>query len=189
MKHKEISLKDKDFSVLDNLVAEICGEQKSESSNQEQRDNLPNKKEQTTPPTFHDIDKKYQNDPQKDEINNSINWQNNKEKQMAEEFLKKVIEAEIYCNRKKPNPQIISELLKLKKEYPSVYKSLNKEGRVDKVIIRLQELGQESQKIHSQQPNKDDWVLPLIVFSGIALILGFLLFAMRGKKYKSKQQK
>jgi len=74
MKNKEISLKDKDLSVLDDLVAEICGEQKSESPESGKKNSPPtNKKEQPSPPTPHDINKKYQNDPQKEEVNNRDN--------------------------------------------------------------------------------------------------------------------
>ncbi|CAG8493833.1 12946_t:CDS:2 [Cetraspora pellucida] len=115
MKYKGISLQDKDLSLLDELTAEICGEQKPESPEPEQ--------------------------------------------QLAEKFLKKLIEAELYLARKQSNPQIVSELLQLKKENLNIYQLLNKEGRVDKVITKLQEL-EKNQKNNQQVSNNNSLLLP-----------------------------
>jgi hypothetical protein len=78
MKHKGISLEKKDFNVIYELVAEICGEKAPETPKPEKR--------QLPPPTQHDINERYQNDTQKDEINNQTNWQNNEEKDLAEDI-------------------------------------------------------------------------------------------------------
>ncbi|CAG8558577.1 18909_t:CDS:2, partial [Racocetra persica] len=123
-----ISLQDKDLSVLDELVAEICGEQKPESPEPDKKNDSPtNKNNQPNPPTQHDINKKYQNDAQKQEI-----------------------------KRKQSNFQIVTELLQLKKDYPNIYQLLNKEGRVDKVITKLQEL-EKGQKNNQQLRKKSQF--------------------------------
>ncbi|CAG8841752.1 10710_t:CDS:1, partial [Racocetra persica] len=46
---------------------------------------------------------------------------NSQEQQLAERFLKKLVEAELYLERKQSNSQIVSELLQLKKDYPNIY--------------------------------------------------------------------
>ncbi|CAG8792350.1 12610_t:CDS:2, partial [Cetraspora pellucida] len=82
---------------------------------------------------------------------------NSQEQQLAEKFLKKLIEAELYLERKQSNSQIVSELLQLKKENLNIYQLLNKEGRVDKVITKLQEL--EKDQKNNQQPSKNNSLL------------------------------
>ncbi|CAG8774926.1 5907_t:CDS:2, partial [Cetraspora pellucida] len=87
-------------------------------------------KDNFSSPTLQEINIKYQNDKQKEEIINLSEEKNNPTQ--AEKFLKKLIEAEIYGERKRPNPQLRVELLQLKEDCPNIYRLLNKEGRVDK---------------------------------------------------------
>ena len=84
-----------------------------------------------TPPTVSEIEEKYQNDKQKNEIVNATDL-NESEKKQAEENLKKLIEVEIDLKRKRLNLRLINELRELKVKNTKIYQKLNKDGRVDK---------------------------------------------------------
>lgn len=179
MKHEGISLKNKDLNILDNLAVEICGEEKAENPS-EQKNNLP---------ILQEINRRYQNDKQKNTIITSSELKEEKEKQLVEQFLKKIIEAEIYIEKQQSDPQLLGVLLLLEKDYPNIYQLLNKEGRVGRVIKNLEEAEQKEQnQKNNQRPNNNFFLFPALLIGGTVIFLVGLLVIIKGYLRKKKDK-
>ncbi|KLL03383.1 MAG: hypothetical protein MRERV_42c001, partial [Mycoplasmataceae bacterium RV_VA103A] len=83
------------------------------------------------------------------------------------------------------NSQIVSELLQLKKENLNIYQLLNKEGRVDKVITKLQEL-EKNQKNNQQPSSNNSLLLPGLIIGGVVIFLIGVVVII--KSYSRKKQ-
>ncbi|MCE8163994.1 MAG: hypothetical protein I3274_07385 [Candidatus Moeniiplasma glomeromycotorum] len=133
------------------------------------------------------------NNPKKENNSNPTSSEN----QQDQEFLKVINEAELLIKKKKFNSKILTKLIAEKKQNSSLYQSLNKDGKIDKLIRELENIQQAQNKSRSGgnksvKNNRNDNKFPkemifIGIFSILLIIIGLgILVIGRKKKVKNK---
>jgi hypothetical protein len=169
-------------------------EQRKKAEEQDQNNPPLNqhKQDQPTEPTNKDNSpppptQENNNLPSSTEIQNNYNSDNNpnltnpEQKEQANELLKLIITAELLIKETKFDSETLSKLTKEKEESTTSYQTLNKEGRIDKVINALESIqkSQEDKNNLVAEDNKNPPIsLSTKIFLGTAIIVGSLILGI-----------
>ncbi|MCE8164146.1 MAG: hypothetical protein I3274_08165 [Candidatus Moeniiplasma glomeromycotorum] len=135
-------------------------------------------------------------DKNKPEKENNSNPSPN-EKEQDQEFLKVINEAELLIKKKKFNSKILTKLIAEKKQNSSLYQSLNKDGKIDKLIRELENIQQAQKNSNKSVREKKNRPSPPTslstkIFLGIGIsciiIFGLIIIFQRAIKRKNKKR-
>lgn len=143
-------------------------------------------------PSVSDIQNQYNSDKDKSIIDNNSNLIQ-EEKQQSEELLKMIIAAEFLVKDNKLDLEILAKLLRNKETNTLLYQVLNKNGRIDKAISRMEALKRTNNSAVNSRPNKPNknsfsqeiiWAGIFLVVVGVGLV--FLIKKKKGFKPSKK---
>lgn len=160
--------------------------------NQKQDNPPPPSNQENNTPSSTNIQNQYNSGKDKSEIENSYQLTTSKQKESTQELLKLIITAELLIKEQKSNPEILSQLSKEKEQNTLAYQSLNKEGRISKVInglVSIQKSQKNNNKLAGNHQPPPLSLLPKLLISGTivgVIIIGLgtiiLIRKRRGKK-------
>ncbi|CAG8606158.1 4755_t:CDS:2, partial [Ambispora gerdemannii] len=168
----------KNFSLAE-LAEEILNSSKSNSQFTQDQSN--NNRTIINLPTAEEINEQYQKDSEREEIINSPILKKPEEKVQVQEYLKKIVEAEILIKIKRFSAAVLQKLKEIATK-PKIYQLLNKNKRVEQAVSALQGL----EKSASSQPtnNKDNnqYLVPLLLGGGVIVLLISALLVVRSRR-------